>query len=127
MSSDRLDTALHTTLVSHAKLAGGFAASEITGYSPEQVRRAAEALVASGRLHRLKASSRRVRYFADAKGAQAFLAGQPAKAPPRTAASPRFKAQWASDEPGLITKDTKITIAPSPPGSVFRSNTYLQF
>lgn len=128
MNTNALQTTLHTTLESISKTPTGFSASEVTGYSPEQVRRAAEALVAAGRLHRAKVSPRRVRYFATAALAQGFLTSRPAAAAPqRMVAGNRAKAGWSVDEPGLITADTKITRAASPPRGVFRTNTYLQF
>ncbi len=102
----------------------GFSASELTGYSPEAVRRAAEALVAAGRLVRSKVSPRRVRYFANAQLAQSYSAAPPVRA---MAAGTRFKAAWRADEPGVITSRTKIIVAPTPPRGVYRTNTYLQF
>lgn len=127
MNSNALHTTLHTTLESISQTPSGFSASEVTGYSPEQVRRAAEALVAAGRLHRAKVSARRVRYFATERLAQNFLTSRPATAPQRMVAGNRAKAAWSVDEPGLITADTKITRAAAPPRGVFRTNTYLQF
>lgn len=127
MKIDSLNTTLHTTLETISKTPAGFSASEVTGYSPEQVRRAAEALVAAGRLHRAKVSPRRVRYFATDRLAQGFMASRASVAPQRMAAGTRVKAGWSADEPGLITAQTKITKAPAPPRGVFRTNTYLQF
>jgi hypothetical protein len=127
MNSTRLNTTLHTTLESLAQTPTGFSASEVTGYSPEQVRRAAEALVAADRLFRAKVSPRRVRYFANEKLAQGFMASRPVAAPQRMVAGSRVKAGWSVDEPGLITSRTKITKAPAPPRGVFRTNTYLHF
>jgi hypothetical protein len=45
----------------------------------------------------------------------------------RMTAGGRARAPWSVDEPGLITAKTKITIAPSQPRRVFRTNTYPQF
>lgn len=127
MTSDTLNTTLHTTLESLSKTAAGFSASEVTGYSPEQVRRAAQALVGVGRLHRSNVSPRRVRYFATEALAKAYMANRPSSAPQRMVAGTRAKAGWSADEPGLITSKTKIIKAPPPPRGVFRTNTYLQF
>jgi len=127
MTTQKLNTTLHTTLEKVSENAGGFSASEITGYSPEMVRRAAEALVAAERLHRAKVSPRRVRYFATAAMAKKFV-DQHAVAPaPRAAVGTRMKARWSADEPAIITPRTRITIAPTPPRGVYRTNTYLQF
>lgn len=122
-----LNTTLHTTLDTLAATPSGFSASEVTGYSPEQVRRAAEAMVAAGRIIRHKVSARRVRYFSDDKIAKAYMANRPSTAPQRMVAGSRAKAGWSVDDPGLITPRTKITKAPPPPSGVFRTNTYLHF
>ncbi|MEO7245754.1 MAG: hypothetical protein ABIX12_11485 [Rubrivivax sp.] len=122
-----LHTTLHTTLENLGSTPAGFSASEVTGYGPEQVRRAAEALVVAKRLHRAQVSARRVRYFSTIKRLQDFLARKPAALPQRLAVSQRAKAGWSTDEPGLITAQTKITRAPAPPSGVYRTNTYLQF
>jgi hypothetical protein len=127
MASDTLNTTLHTTLESLSKTPAGFSASEVTGYSPEQVRRAAQALVGAGRLHRANVSPRRVRYFADELLARNYTAKRPSGAPQRMVAGARTKATWSPDEPGLITPQTKIIRAPTPQRSVFRTNIYLQF
>lgn len=127
MSTKNLNTTLHTKLETISETPSGFSASEVTGYSPEQVRRAAEALVAAGRMHRAKVSPRRVRYFANEKQVKTFLAIRPAAAQPRVSAGMRTKASWSASEPGLITSRTKITKAAPPPRGVFRTNTYLQF
>jgi hypothetical protein len=126
-SNSSLHTTLHTTLENLGNTPSGFSASEVTGYGPEQVRRAAEALVGAGRLFRAQVSARRVRYFASAAGVNDFMARKPAAVPQRLAVSQRAKAGWSPDEPGLITPQTKITRAPSPPSGVYRTNTYLQF
>jgi len=127
MTSSALNTTLHQTLETLSKTSAGFSASEVTGYGPEQVRRAAEALVAANRLHRAKISARRVRYFSAASQAQAYMTARPATPNRQMVAGNRTKASWSSDEPGLITPQTKITKAPPPPRGVFRTNTYLQF
>lgn len=127
MTTKPLNTTLHTTLETLSETPTGFSASEVTGYSPEQVRRAAEALVAAGRMHRANVSPRRVRYFASADLAQRYVAHRPSAAPQRMVAGARTKATWSPDEPGLITPQTKIIKAPSPPRGVYRTNTYLQF
>ena len=128
-STPSLNTALHLSLDNLGDTPTGFSASEVTGYGPEQVRRAAEAMVAAGRLHRAQVSSRRVRYFSTPERVQAFLARKPAASTTARLAivSQRAKAAWSPDEPGLITPETKITRAPSPPSGVYRTNTYLQF
>lgn len=127
MKQPSLNTTLHTTLESLAATASGFSASEVTGYSPEQVRRAAEALVAAGRITRTKVSSRRVRYFRDDALGRAYMAHRPSSAPQRMVAGSRAKAGWSADEPAIITSRTKITKAAPPPSGVFRTNTYLHF
>jgi len=127
MQNSSLNTALHTTLENIAKTPTGFAASEVTGYSPEQVRRAAEALVQAGRLQRAKVSPRRVRYFASDALAQAYVQRRPTAAPQRMVAGSRAKAAWSVDEPGLITPQTKIVRATTPACTLYRTNTYLQF
>lgn len=127
MNTPSLQTTLHITLENISNTVSGFSASEVTGYSPEQVRRAAEALVGAGRLHRAKVSPRRVRYFATERLARDFVASRPSTAPQRLATGLRVKASWSVDEPGLITPETKITRAQTPQQGVFRTNTYLQF
>ncbi len=126
MASNKLNTTLHTTLLKVAEGTGGFSASEITGYSPEQVRRAAEALVGDGQLHRAKVG-RRVRYFATEALAKDFTQSKAVVRAPRATVSLRSKARWDADEPAIITPKTRITIAPPPPRGVYRTNTYLQF
>ncbi len=121
-------TVLHTNLISLAQSAEGFAVSEVSGYSPEQVRRAAEALVASGEMVRAKLSARRVRYFASDKLAGAYSDNRVSTSrTTQTAGGPRSKAPWKPEDPGIITSKTKIYIAPPPPSDVFCTNTYLKF
>lgn len=127
MTDSSLQTALHITLESLGKTATGFSASEVTGYSPEQVRRAAEALVGAGRLVRANVSARRVRYFVQASQADAYVRERPRASPQPMVAGSRAKATWSPDEPGLITPQTRIVKASSPPRDVFRTNTYQQF
>jgi hypothetical protein len=124
MTDSRLNTTLHQTLETLAATPAGFSASDVTGHAPEQVRRAAQALVAAGRLHRATVGTRRVRYFATADGAQAFLKTQPSTAPSRALTSMRSKARWSADEPGIITSKTRITKAPPLPRDVLRTNTF---
>lgn len=127
MKSANLDSTFHIKLIELSGNTSGFGASELTGFSPEQVRRAAEALVKAGKIMRAKISSHRVRYFANEKLAQAFIAGQvPARAP-HSAAGARTRAHWKPDAPMHITSRTKIIVAPPLPRNVFRSNTYPQF
>jgi hypothetical protein len=116
------ETTLHTKLQSLAENPSGFSVSEISGYSPEHVRRAAEALVGAQSIVRRQVSPRRVRYFANEQLAESYAAASRARAP---TLGPRFKATWRQDEPGLITAQTKIYVAPPPPG-VLRTNTYPQ-
>ena len=122
-----LNTALHNTLLSLSETSSGFASSEVTGYSPEQVRRAAEALVKAGRIVRCTVSPRRVRYFANDKLAQACAAGRARMARPSVGTGLRAKALWRPDQPAIITPRTKVFIAPPLPRNVFRTNTYTQF
>lgn len=128
MNTDKtLNTILHTKLVSLAETLSGFSASEVTGYSPEQVRRAAEALVRAGRIVRSAVSPRRIRYFANDQLARNFAAGKAKTGRSMSTIGPRTKAPWRADEPGLITPLTKIYVAPPLPRNVFRTNTYSQF
>lgn len=122
-----LNTALHNTLISNSEAPSGFASSEVTGYSPEQVRRAAEALVRAGRIVRHTVSPRRVRYFANEQLARECAAGLARMARPSVGTGLRTKAHWRPDQPAIITPHTKIHIAPSLPRNVFRTNTYTQF
>jgi hypothetical protein len=129
MTNTNLNHALHRKLTEYAEDAAGFSASEITGHTPEQVRRAAEALVKANVIVRQKLpGSRRVRYFANEDIAKRYASGQ--QRPTRAAHSvrgSRVKAGWSPDAPARITSRTKIYIAPPLPRNVFRSNTYLQF
>jgi len=127
MKNQRLDTNLHTALKSLSDSATGFSASEVTGYSPEQVRRAANALAEDGQIIRTKINSRSVRYFASDKLSRAYLAGNVSAARTRPVGGPRSKAPWSPDDPAVITPRTKIYVAPPLPRRVFRTNTYLQF
>lgn len=124
---DRFNTSLHARLISLTEEPAGFAASEVTGYSAAQVRKAAEAMAEAGLLMRWNVSPRRVRYFSNEEQALAF---KPAPVTGRVAGpngGTRMKAGWSADEPGIITPQTKITIAPRLPRNVYRSNTYLKF
>jgi hypothetical protein len=127
MNETKLNTALHTNLLSLADTPAGFSASEVTGYSPEQVRRAAEALVHAGKLVRSAVSPRRIRYFANEQLVQAYATSRPGLTRPQLAGGLRAKASWRGDEPAVITSRTKIYIAPPLPHNVFRTNTYTQF
>jgi hypothetical protein len=127
MNQQKLNTTFHTHLITISKTAAGFSASEVTGYSPEQVRRAAEALVGAGTIVRFKVTPRRVRYFANEKLAQAYVSGQAPAVRRLAAIGPRSKAQWRPEDPGVITSRTKITIAPPLPKRTYRTNTYTQF
>lgn len=123
----RFNTSLHARLVALTEEPAGFAASEVTGYSAAQVRKAAEAMAEAGLLIRWKVSPRRVRYFSTEDQARGF---KPAPVVGRVAGpngGARMKAGWSADEPGIITPQTKITIAPRLPRDVYRSNTYLKF
>lgn len=121
--------ATHQKLLECAKSPAGVAASELTGYSPEQVRRAAEALTQAGQLFRLKLSTRRVRYFANEALARQHSAAQSSQAhrAAHSVSGARSKAPWSADEPAIITSATKIYRAPPLPRNVFRTNTYQQF
>lgn len=124
MPDSRLNTALHQVLETLARTDAGFSASDVTGHAPEQVRRAAQAMVAVGRLHRATVGTRRVRYFATAAQAQSFQRLQPSTSPSRAIAGARSKARWSPDEPGLITPQTRIIKAKPLPRDVLRTNTY---
>jgi hypothetical protein len=129
MTTDTLNNATHQKLLECAKSPAGVAASEITGCSPELVRRAAEALTKAGQLVRLKLSTRRVRYFANEALAKQHSASQvtAANRAAHAVSGARSKAGWSVDEPGVITSKTKIYRAPPLPRNVFRTNTYPQF
>ena len=127
MNSQKLDTTFHIHLEQLADTSAGFSASEVTGFSPEQVRRAAEAMVKEQRLVRHKVSPRRVRYFKNDKLAQAYGNGLASVVTRRAVSGPRSRAAWAPDEPGVITARTKITVAPPLPRRTLRTNTYTQF
>ena len=127
MTNSALNTTLHQILEQEARNAAGFSASDITGYAPEHVRRAAQALVAAGRLHRATVSPRRVRYFATAELADGFTKRPMPTRPQQSVAGTRAKARWSPDEPGVITSATRIIKAPPLPDNVFRTNTYAQF
>jgi hypothetical protein len=127
MTNQSLNTTFHANLSTLADTPTGFSASDVTGYSPEQVRRAAEAMAGAGMIVRCKVSPRRVRYFKTDEQARAFMAGKVSGASPRMAGGPRVKAPWKPEDPGLITPNTKIYIAPPLPRQVFKTNTYWQF
>jgi hypothetical protein len=127
MNQQKLNTTFQTHLITLSNTSAGFSASEVTGYSPEQVRRAAEALVAAGLIVRFKVTPRRVRYFANDKLARTYVSGQAPATRRLAAIGPRSKAQWRPDEPGVITSRTTITIAPPLPRRTSRTNTYPQF
>lgn len=121
------ESTFHANLINLSETPAGFSASDVTGYAPEQVRRAAEALVKAGKIVRAKVSARRVRYFASARLASAYISGTVPTGRARPVLGPRSKATWSVDEPGLITSKTKIHIAPPLPRRVLRTNTYQQF
>jgi predicted transcriptional regulator of viral defense system len=129
MTTDNLNNTTHQKLLECAQSPAGVAVSELTGYSPEQVRRAAEALTKAGKLYRLKLSTRRVRYFANEALAKQHSAAQVTQAnrAAHSVSGARNKASWSADEPAIITAQTKIYRAPPLPRNVFRTNTYLQF
>ncbi len=126
MNTPQLNTTLHIRLIALSDSDTGFSASEITGYSPAQVRSTAEALVKAEKMIRCKVSPRRVRYFATEKLAGAYKAAPARGAVTALSGGPRFKAGWAADEPALITSRTKIIKAPPLPNNVYRTNTYPQ-
>lgn len=118
---------LFTLLENLSQTPDGFAVSEVSGHSPDAVRRVAEALVSDGRILKAQVGPRRVRYFASQQLADAYRSRQAATTPSRPVVGPRMKARWSADEPGIITPQTRIIRAPTPPTRVFRTNTYLQF
>lgn len=124
---NRQDTTLQTNLLSLSETPAGFSASEVTGYSPEIVRRTANALVTDGRMIRAKVGGRSLRYFANQQLIEACMAGNREAQRARPLAGPRSKARWSADEPAIITPQTKIYIAPPLPRRVLRTNTYTQF
>jgi hypothetical protein len=126
-TTSRTDTSLQTQLLTLAETPNGFSASEVTGCSPELVRRTANGLVKAERMVRAKLGARSVRYFKSEALADAYRAGQPTAARTSVVLGPRSKAGWSADEPGIITSRTKITIAPPLPRRVLRTNTYMQF
>lgn len=127
MKTSNLQSNFHIKLIELSASPSGFGSSELTGYSPEQVRRAAEALAKAGKIVRAKVSSHRVRYFANDQLAKTYIAGQAPARAPHSAAGSRTRANWKPDAPMRITPKTKIYIAPPLPRNVYRSNTYPQF
>ncbi len=127
MTKLAINTVLHTNLITLSESNDGFAVSEVSGYSPEQVRRSAEALVTAGKIVRAKLSARRVRYFANDQLANAYSSSRTRTSRSQSSGGPRSKAPWRPEDPGIITAKTKIYIAPPPPDDVFRTNTYLKF
>jgi len=127
MSISHTESSFQTSLINLAATPAGFSASDVTGYAPEQVRRAAESLAKAGKIVRMKVSPRRVRYFANDKLANAYVAGAASGSRARPVLGARSKATWSADEPGLITSRTKIYVAPPLPRRVYRTNTYQQF
>ncbi len=125
-------SALDVILISLSETSAGFAVGEVSGFSPEMVRRAAEALVRQGRMVRAKVSPRRVRYFANdalareyASAASAAAVGSRIKG--GVAGGLRTKAPWRPEDPAIITPQTRIVVAPPLPDNVYRTNTYLKF
>lgn len=127
MTNSTIQSNFQLKLIELSASPSGFGSSELTGYSPEQVRRTAEGLAKAGKIIRAKVSAHRVRYFANDALAKAYIAGQAPARAPHSAAGSRTKANWKSDAPMRITPKTKIIIAPLLPRNVFRSNTYPQF
>jgi hypothetical protein len=127
MKESKLNTALHAQLKSLSATPEGFSASDVTGYSPEQVRRAAEAMVGARMIVRCKVSARRVRYFSSDAQARAHVSGRPSAGRTRLAAGSSGKASWKPEDPALITPQTRIHVAPPLPRRVFKTNTYQQF
>ena len=78
MTNAKLNTTFHANLSTLSETPAGFSASDVTGFSPEQVRRAAEAMAAAGMIVRCKVSPRRVRYFKTDQLARSFLSGKAA-------------------------------------------------
>ena len=127
-NSDKI-TSFQRKLLDLAESEAGFAASDITGYSPETVRRTAEVLVKAGSIVRFKVSARRVRYFACDELGKKYMACQVSASAlsNRGTAGSRVRATWSADEPGRITAKTKIYIAPPLPRNVYKTYTYPQF
>jgi len=121
------DTTLQTSLLALSETLTGFSAGEVTGYSPEIVRRTANALANEGRMIRAKVGGRSLRYFANQQLIEDYKAGNRAAQRASPLAGPRSKARWGPDEPAIITSQTKIYIAPPLPRRVLRTNTYTQF
>jgi hypothetical protein len=127
MTKPLLNTTLHTHLFSLAQTLAGFSASDVTGYSPELVRRSAEAMVRQGQIVRATVAPRRVRYFASSDQVRAYTEARNKPTRPGVTIGARTKPSWRHDEPGLVTSRTKITIAPPLPRNVLRTNTYSMF
>ena len=123
------NTTFHGKLIELASNPSGFAASEVSGYSPEQVRRAAEALAGAGHIVRFRVSARRIRYFSSERLGQAYVNGKAGSATlaARRTSGLRAKANWGPDDPIRITSKTKIYIAPPLPRNVLRTYTYPKF
>lgn len=127
MNTQPSNSTLHTNLLAISNTAAGFSASDVTGFSPELVRRTAESMVRQGLIVRATVSPRRVRYFANPTLASAYAAGQSRPTQSQVSIGMRTKAPWRADEPALITPSTRIVIAPPLPRNVYRTNTYSQF
>ena len=123
------NTTFHGKLIELASNPSGFAASEVSGYSPEQVRRAAEGLAGAGHIVRVRVSARRIRYFSSDSLGQAYVKGKATSSTlaARQTSGLRAKAKWGPDEPIRITSKTKIYIAPPLPRNVLRTYTYPKF
>ena len=121
------NTTLHDKLINLSEESSGFSVSELTGYSPVQVRGAAESLVKAGKLVKIKVSGHRIRYFANEQLGKKFTEGQVYSQPSRSMTTTRVNARWNRDEPGRITSKTKIFVAPPLPRNVYWTNTYPKF
>lgn len=129
MDNSNIQTNFHNKLISLSKTPSGFGVSELTGYSPAHVRRAAEMLVKANVIIRFKVTPRRVRYFSTEEIARRYSSSKLSSVALAAQSTPgsRVKARWSPDAPMRITPKTKIVIAPPLPRNVFRTNTYAQF
>jgi hypothetical protein len=116
-------------LVLAGQAASGFSLAEISGMHVSTVARAAQALVESGQLFKVRLGHRTVRYFSAPAAAERYEANhrKPISAGNvtfTTRAAGHGRAWWPSDAPLHFTPQTKYTIAPPLPERVLRTNTH---
>jgi len=116
---------LSKTLQTLAKGASGFSAADVSGYSPGMLWNTLNAMCEAGELHKAKVSHKCVRYFGNKGLADKFMQSQ-RQSTAKAHASPRARASWPADAVPIITSDTRVTIAPTPPRALY-SNTHARY